>query len=295
MRSIPAVAPSGKSTAATAVLFPGQGSQTPGMAGVVAAHCPDLLEQARAELGVDPFDRIGDGTRFAQPAIYCASLAHWKRAGSPVGERVAGHSLGELAALVAGGALAAADGLRLAVVRGQLMEEASEAHPGGMLAALGGGEEVPEAADLGLVLANENAPGQVVLSGELEAIAEARRRLRAAGVRAIRLPVSGAFHSPLMATAASRFREALDGVEFATPERPVFSSTAAAPFEDVRAGLAAALTRPVRWRSTLERMRDAGTRVFLEAGPGEVLTGLVRRTLPEVEARSLAEHEVAHA
>jgi [acyl-carrier-protein] S-malonyltransferase len=290
------VASSEKSTAATAVLFPGQGSQTPGMADVVAAHRPDLLEQARAELGVDPFDRVGDGTRFAQPAIYCASLAHWKRAGSPAGEAVAGHSLGELAALVAGGALAGTDGLRLAVVRGRLMEEAGEAHPGGMLAALGGGEEVPElAARLGLVIANDNAPGQVVLSGGLEAIVEGRRRLRAAGVKAIRLPVSDAFHSPLMATAASRFREALEGIEFATPERRVFSCTTAVPFEDVRAGLAAALTQPVRWRSTLEGLRDAGARVFLEAGPGDVLTGLVRRTLPGAEARSLAEHEVAHA
>jgi malonyl CoA-acyl carrier protein transacylase len=266
------------------------------MAGVTAAQRPDLLEQVRTELGVDPFDRLGEGTRFAQPAIYCASLAHWKRAGSPAGEMVAGHSLGELAALVAGGALAAEEGLRLAVLRGRLMEEAAEAHPGAMLAALGGGDEVPElAARLGLIVANDNAPGQVVLSGEVEAIAEARRQLRAEGVKAIRLPVAGAFHSPAMAPAASRFREALAEVEFAAPRCPVFSSTAAAPFEDPREGLAAALTQPVLWRTTLARMREAGARTFLEAGPGDVLTGLVRRTLPEVEARSLAESEVAHA
>jgi [acyl-carrier-protein] S-malonyltransferase len=283
-------------TAGTAILFPGQGSQTAGMAAVTAAHRPDLLAQATGELGADPFERVSDGTRFAQAAIYCASLAHWRRAGAPRGEMVAGHSLGELAALVAGGALAAADGLALAIVRGRLMEEAGKENPGGMLAALGGGDEVPElAAELDLVVANDNAPGQVVLSGGLEAIAEARRRLREQSVKAIRLPVSGAFHSPLMAPAVDGFREALDRVELATPARPVFSCTAAAPFEDVRAGLAAALTQPVRWRLTLTRMRKAGAGRFLETGPGDILTGLVRRTLPEVEARSLAEVEVAHA
>src|SRR5689334_19608290 len=113
----------------TAVLFPGQGSQTSGMAAVAAAERPDLLELAREELGADPFERIGEGTHFAQPALYCASLAHWQRAGSPTGAMLAGHSLGELAALVAGGALGAEQGLRLAVVRGRLMEEAAEERP----------------------------------------------------------------------------------------------------------------------------------------------------------------------
>jgi [acyl-carrier-protein] S-malonyltransferase len=266
------------------------------MAEVAAAQRPDLLEQARAELGVDPFDHVGEGTRFAQAAIYCAAIACWERAGSPAGEMAAGHSLGELAALVAGGALAAEEGLRLALVRGRLMEEAGEACPGGMLAALGGGDEVAALAGrLGLALANDNAPGQVVLSGELEAIAEARRQLRAAGVKAIRLAVTAAFHSPLMAPAAAGFREALEEAELSPPRRPVFSCTTAAPFEDVRAELAAALTEPVIWRSTLAAMREAGAGRFLETGPGDVLTGLVRRTLPEAEARSLAEAEAVHA
>jgi [acyl-carrier-protein] S-malonyltransferase len=266
------------------------------MAEVTAAERPDLLDQAREELGLDPFDHLGEGTRFAQPAIYCASLAHWKRAGSPAAEMVAGHSLGELAALVAGGALRAEDGLALAVLRGRLMEEAGEAKPGGMLAVLGADEEaLAVAARLGLRLANDNAPGQLVLSGDLEAIAEARKRLRAAGAKAIRLPVSGAFHSAAMAPAADGFRAALAEVELARPERIVFSCGAAAPFEDIRAGLLAALTEPVRWRETLARMREAGARRFLETGPGDVLTGLVRHTLPEVEARSLAEVEPAHA
>lgn len=279
------------------MLFPGQGSQTSGMAAVTAAHRPDLLEQARAELGLDPFDHIGDGTHLAQPAIYCASLAHYKQAGSPGGDMIAGHSLGELAALVAGDALDAEEGLRLAVIRGRLMEEAAEASPGGMIAVLGGEDESVRrlAASFDLTVANDNAPGQMVLSGASDSLSEARRQLRADGVKAIRLPVAGAFHSPLMAGAAEKFRAALEAVEFRRPRLPVFSSTAAEPFEDARAGLAAALTEPVIWRATLQGMHGAGARTFLEVGPGDVLTGLVRRTLEGVEAHSLAEPEAVHA
>jgi len=282
----------------TAVLFPGQGSQTAGMAAVTAAQCPDLLEQARDALGDDPFERIGDGTGFAQPAIFCASLAHWKQAGNPAGDMYAGHSLGELAALVAGGALDPVQGLELAVVRGRLMDEAAAAKPGGMMAVLGGEEDSVRAlaGRFGLAIANFNAPGQLVLSGESDALGEARRQLRADKVKAIRLPVAGAFHSPLMEGAARRFRAELDRVELAPPRTPVFSSTAAAPFEDVRAGLVAALTRPVDWPATLRAMQAAGAATFLETGPGDVLTGLNRRTVPEVESRSLAdEPEAVHA
>lgn len=281
----------------TAVLFPGQGSQTSGMAAVTAAHRPDLLAQAREELGADPFEQIAEGTHFAQPALYCASLAHWQQAGAPAGGLIAGHSLGELAALVAAGALDAGAGLRLAVLRGRLMEEASEQSPGGMLAVLGGEEEgVRElAARFGLTVANDNAPGQAVLSGDAGVLGEARKQARAAGFKAIRLPVAGAFHSPLMEPAVEPFRAALDAVEFQAPRVPVISCTAAEPFDDVRAGLVAALTEPVRWQATLQRMRSEGAATFLETGPGDVLTGLVRRTLDDVEARSLAEPEVVGA
>lgn len=284
-------------TSRTALLFPGQGSQTAEMADVAAARRPDLLELARRQIGEDPFERVGDGTRFAQPAIYCASIAHWEAAGRPSADMVAGHSLGELAALVAGGALAAEDGLRLAVVRGRLMEEAAADTPGGMLAALGEGDcDVPALArELGLVVANENAPGQLVLSGPEEALTAARKRLRASGLKAIRLPVAGAFHSPAMALAAAGFRQALATAEFRPPRVPVFSSTAAEPFADPRAGLAAALTQPVRWSLTLERMHEAGADRFLEAGPGDVLTGLVRRTLDGVQAGALAPAEAVGA
>ena len=283
--------------ALTAVLFPGQGSQTSGMAAVAAAQRPDLLEQARSELGLDPFEHIADGTHLAQPALYCASLAHWKQAGSPAGDMVAGHSLGELAALVAGGALGAEEGLSLAVVRGRLMEEAAQQTPGGMLASLGGEEPTVReiAARFGLTVANENAPGQLVLSGAAEPLTEARKELRASGAKAIRLPVAGAFHSPLMADAARAFRAALDQVEFRPPALPVYSSTAASPFDDPRDRLAAALTEPVIWCKTLAAMEGAGARTFLETGPGDVLTGLVRRTLPDAEASSLAETEAVGA
>jgi [acyl-carrier-protein] S-malonyltransferase len=278
----------------SAILFPGQGSQTSGMAAVTATQRPDLLELARTELGTDPFESIGEGTHLAQPAIYCASLAHYEQAGSPTGAMLSGHSLGELAALVAAGALEAEAGLRLAIVRGRLMEDAGRANPGGMVAALGGEEEAVRAlaAELGLTVANDNAPGQLVLSGALEAVSEARKRLRAEGAKAIRLPVAGAFHSPLMAEASEGFAAALAETEFASPEAPVYSCTAAAPFEDVRAGLAAALTQPVIWQATLRRMAADGAEAFLETGPGDVLTGLVRRTLEGVQARSLGEEAV---
>ncbi|MBS1878711.1 MAG: ACP S-malonyltransferase [Actinobacteria bacterium] len=269
------------------------------MAAVTAAQRPDLLEQARGELGLDPFEHVGDGTHTAQPALFCASLAHHKQAGSPEGEMVSGHSLGELAALVAAGALADADGLRLAVTRGRLMEEASEGRPGAMLAVLGGDEVVVReiAAELGLAIGNENAPGQLVFSGDAEPIGEARKRVRAeAGAKAIRLPVSGAFHSPLMEPAVAGYREALAATEFAPSRVPVYSCTSTAPFDaDPRAGLLAALTEPVLWTATLRAMHADGADTFLETGPGDVLTGLARRTVPDAEARSLAELETADA
>jgi [acyl-carrier-protein] S-malonyltransferase len=269
------------------------------MAAVTAAMRPDLLAQARDELGVDPFEAIADGTHTAQPALFIAGLAHFKQAGEPEGVAYSGHSLGELAALVAAGVLAASAGLSLAVIRGRLMEDASEGRPGGMLAVLGGDEEKVRAiaAELGLAVGNENAPGQLVFSGDAEPIGAARKRVRTeADAKAIRLPVAGAFHSPLMEPAVPGYREALAATEFAAPRAPVFSCTAAAPFAaDPREGLLAALTEPVRWTATLRAMQAAGADLFLETGPGDILTGLARRTLDGVEARSLAEPEAVHA
>jgi malonyl CoA-acyl carrier protein transacylase len=260
------------------------------MAAVTAAQRPDLLEQARDELGADPFEAIADGTHMAQPALYCASLAHYRQAGEPAAQMLCGHSLGELAALAAGDALDDADGLRLAVTRGRLMEEASAVRPGGMVAALGGSDELVAeiAARFELTIANDNAPGQVILSGDAERVGEARKAIRAEGAKAIRLPVAGAFHSPLMEPAIEGYRAALADTDFSAPSATVYSSIRVAPFEDVRGDLLAALTEPVRWRPTLERMYADGARVFLETGPGDILTGLCRRTLgEELESRTL--------
>jgi [acyl-carrier-protein] S-malonyltransferase len=261
------------------------------MAAIAAAELPELVEQATGELGADPFESIGEGTHVAQPALFIAGLAHWKAAGEPGAAFWAGHSLGELPALVAAGALEAGAGLRLAVVRGRLMEEASAVRPGGMVVALGGSDEVVHkvAGEFDLTLANDNAPGQMVLSGDSERVGEARKALRAEGAKAIRLPVAGAFHSPLMEPAVPGYREILEATEF-TPVAGAFSCIAAAPFDDVRADLLSALTEPVRWRETLAAMHDAGATAFVETGPGDILTGLSRRTLgEEVESRSLAE------
>jgi [acyl-carrier-protein] S-malonyltransferase len=268
------------------------------MAAVAASQLPDLVEQAAGELGADPFEQIAEGTHFAQPALFIAGLAFWKAAGEPDAGFYAGHSLGELPALVAVGALEASAGLRLAVVRGRLMEEASAVRPGGMVAALGGTDEVVRkvAGEFELTLANDNAPGQMVLSGDSEKVGEARKALRAEGAKAIRLPVAGAFHSPLMEPAVPGYQEILDATEFGDTEG-AYSCITAAPFDDVRADLLSALTRSVRWRDTLAAMRDAGATAFVETGPGDILTGLSRRTLGEdVESRTLdAEKQAAGA
>ena len=282
-------------SADTALLFPGQGSQTSTMATVAAEQLPELVEQAADELGGDVFEQIGEGTQFAQPALFIAGLAHWKAAGEPTAAFYAGHSLGELPALVAAGALAPGAGLRLAAVRGRLMDEASQVRPGGMVASLGGSDEVVQkvAGEFELTIANDNAPGQVILSGDAEKVGEARKALRAEGAKAIRLPVAGAFHSPLMEPAIEGYREILGQTEFGAAPG-AYSSITAAPFDDIRADLLAALTQPVRWRDTLAALHDAGATVFLETGPGDILTGLCRRTLgEELESRTLDVAKVA--
>jgi [acyl-carrier-protein] S-malonyltransferase len=273
---------------ATAILFPGQGSQTPDMRETVAEVRPDLLSLADEIVGEDPFARAEEGTRFAQPAIFCASLAGWEALGRPSGDFMAGHSLGELAALVAAGSLTERDGLELVALRGKLMQESGErAGDGGMLALMGAGaaDHAPELADAhGLSVANDNSPQQVVLSGDRRAFPEAIAAAKELGLRPMELPVSGAFHSPMMAEAVPSFATALERVEVSPPQGvTVLSAVTAAPFEDVRAQLAQALTMPVRWREVLLAMRQRGAERFVEVGPGRVLTGLVKRTLKDVE------------
>jgi [acyl-carrier-protein] S-malonyltransferase len=274
--------------AVTAILFPGQGSQTPEMRETVAEVRPDLLALAEQVVGEDPFARAEEGTRFAQPAIFCASLAGWEALGRPAGEFMAGHSLGELAALVAAGCLHERDGLELVALRGKLMQESGErAGDGGMLALMGRGaaEHARELAEAhGLAVANDNSPQQVVLSGDRGSFPGAEAAATELGLRAVELPVAGAFHSPMMAEAVPAYTEALERVEVSSPAGvTVLSVVTAAPFDDVRAELAKALTMPVRWRETLLALRELGAERFLEVGPGKVLTGLVKRTLRDVE------------
>src|SRR5438067_7234423 len=228
----------------TAILFPGQGSQTSDMRATVERFRPELLEAAKKAVGADPFARVEDGTRFAQPAIFCASLAGWEALGRPGGDFMAGHSLGELGALVAAGSLRESDGLALVALRGRLMQEAGElAGDGGMLALMGDGaaERATALADEhGLAVANDNAPQQVVLSGAREALPDAAASAKELGLRARELPVTGAFHSPMMASAVPEFAAALAQVEIIPPRVTVVSAVTAAPFDDVRRRLAEA-------------------------------------------------------
>ena len=271
----------------TAILFPGQGSQTPEMRELVARVRPDLLELAGEIVGLDPFPRADEGTNFAQPAIYCASLAGWTALGSPLGAVMAGHSLGELGALVAAGALDERAGLELVALRGRLMHESGvAAGDGSMVAVIGAGasEPAPEIADAaGLTVANDNSPLQIVLSGARAHIPAALAAAKGLGLRAMELDVTGAFHSPMMAGAVPEFTAALAEVRFAQPRVTVVSAVTAAPFTDPRAELAEALTRPVRWREVMLAVHALGAQRFVDVGPGRVLTGLAKRTLKDVE------------
>jgi malonyl CoA-acyl carrier protein transacylase len=277
-------------TGDTALLFPGQGSHVDGMRSFVAEARPDLLAQVIEELGCDPFERVEESTRFAQPAIFCASIAALPSA--PAADWMAGHSLGEFAALVAAGSFSEEDALRLVVLRGALMHE-SAGGSGAMLALRGpdAWESATEIAfETGVYPANHNSPTQVVLGGTAEAIADAHRVARGRGMRAMVLPVRGAFHTPLMESARAPFAAALAMVRVAPPRVPVMSGASATFFpNDVRGGLVDALTSPVRWSDVLEALHVAGARRFYEVGPGRVLTGLVRKTLADVDAAPVAE------
>ena len=286
--------------ALTALLFPGQGSQTDEMRDSVERHRPDLLEQVLDEAGADVFERASDGTRWAQPAIFCAALAGWEQLrGRVEPDLMAGHSLGEIGALVAAEALSAEDGLRLVTARGRLMQEAAEqTGDGGMIAVRARGDrapihEVAEAA--GLSVANDNAPDQLVLSGATAALDEAEAALSERKVRAKRLPVAGAFHSPLMEPAVEPFRALVDEADVSDPNVPVFSCVTAEPFDDIRLRLVEAITSPVRWLEVMRALESRGAERFVETGPGRVLTNLVRKSLDGVEAEAPLAMETARA
>lgn len=239
-----------------------------------------------------PLDTAGQ-----QPAMFKMSVASFADAGIEC-ELFAGHSLGSYAALVAAGAMSAEDGERVVTERGLAMAAAAEESPGGMLALLGCTPEGASklAAQFGLTVANDNAPGQVVITGSnegIEAIEAAEPSDPEAGpdarrLRFKRLPVSGAFHSPLIESAAVRLAAVLEPVEFGDASTVIANGTAR-PYEDPRSELTKELLAPVRFRESLLYMWELGVREFIEFAPGGVLTGLVKRTLPDATALKVAD------
>jgi [acyl-carrier-protein] S-malonyltransferase len=293
-----------------ALLFPGQGSQFVGMGRDLAAAYPAAraaFEEADAVLGV-PLSRLAwegpesdlTATHNAQPAILTHSVAVFRVIRERLGEvsYAAGHSLGEFSAYVAAGSLRFQDALRTVRRRGELMFRSGQERAGAMAAILGLEDGALETvcreasdADGVCVPANFNAPGQIVISGDVAAVERALELASAAGARrALRLNVSGAFHSPLMAVAEAGLRDVLAGIPLADPAFPVVSNAAAAPVGDAaeaRRLLVAQLTAPVRWTESMRALRAAGVEDFLELGPGSVLAGLLKRVDRAASVRSL--------
>jgi [acyl-carrier-protein] S-malonyltransferase len=295
------------------LLFPGQGSQKPGMGKELAASSPAaraVFESVDAALGT-PLSRLCfDGpadeltqTQNAQPALLAHGIAAWESVRDDIEPRVraaAGHSLGELTAYCATGAIDLHSAARLVRKRGEVMHQAGQERPGTMAAILGDTSipledicaQASSSPDGGLVVpANYNSPGQTVISGEVAGVEKAMEMARDAGAkRAVRLPVSGAFHSPLMMPAREGLRIALSAVEFDEPRVPVYANVNAEPVGDATTAvklLIEQLTSPVLWLQTVERLaaRYPGA-LFLELGPGSVLATLVRKTVPGVTALS---------
>ncbi len=244
---------------------------------------PDLTQEELAHTAV------------AQPAIFLVEWAGFLVAkGRRAPEAVAGHSLGEFAALAAAEVLAWPEAFRLVILRGKLMEEASREQPGGMTAVLGLPLEAVEAIarESRCFVANVNAPGQVVLAGELSALAQAEALAPEKGGKAVRLAVAGAFHSPHMAAAARKFEEALENLIFRTPKIAFVSSSTGKTEENpewIKDILRKQMTAPVRWAQAVETLAELGVEEAWEIGPGQVLTRLGKRISPRVRFRALAE------
>ena len=279
-----------------AYVFPGQCAQCVGMGKDLYdnnAQAHELFEQANDILGFRITDLMHAGTdedlrqtKVTQPAIFIHSVLLAKSLGDEFKpDMVAGHSLGEFSALVAAGAMSFADGLKLVSARAQAMQRACELKPSTMAAVLALPDETVESicAEIPgtVVCANYNCPGQLVISGEIEAIDAACERLLAAGAkRALKLKVGGAFHSPCMEPARAELAEAIAATEIHTPVCPVFQNVDALPHTDpaeIKANLIAQLTAPVRWTQTVRNMIAAGATEFIELGPGKVLQGLVAK------------------
>lgn len=279
-----------------AYIFPGQGAQFTGM-GMDVYETSDvareLFERANEILGFDITKIMFEGsaeelkeTKVTQPAIFLHSVALFKALGdSAVPQMVAGHSLGEISALVANGVLSFDDGLRLVSQRAQAMQKACDSVPSTMAAILGLEDELVESvcADVDgvVVAANYNCPGQLIISGEIEAVNEACERLKERGAkRALVLPVGGAFHSPLMEPAREELAAAIEKTTFSTPTCPIYqnvSTTAVTDPAEIKKNLLFQLTAPVKWTQSVENMLKDGATKFIEVGPGKVLQGLVKK------------------
>lgn len=291
-------------------VFPGQGSQEVGMGRDVHQAFPParrLFQEADETLGL-PLSRLCfqgpeetlRQTINAQPAIMVVSLACLQAAREEgcLSEHsvafMAGHSLGEYTALVAAGSIGFGDGLRLVRERGRLMQEAGERTPGAMAAILGLAEQdVAEVChQTGAEVCNLNSPGQVVVGGSTEAVTQAMEAAKDRGARqAVRLNVSGAFHSSLMRPAAERMARALAQVSFARPQVPIVANSTAEPLttaEAIQDELIQQLHRPVLWQRSVERMLEGGVTTLIEIGPGRVLTSLIRRINRSVSTRNIS-------
>ncbi|WP_027880501.1 MULTISPECIES: ACP S-malonyltransferase [Mesoflavibacter] len=288
-----------------AYIFPGQGAQFTGMGLDLYENSPEaqhLFEDANSILGFNITDIMFEGTadqlketKVTQPAIFLHSVILAKTLGDNFKpDMVAGHSLGEFSALVANGALSFEDGLKLVSQRAMAMQKACEIKPSTMAAVLGLEDKLVEdicAKTEGVVVAaNYNCPGQLVISGEVEAINRACEAMKEAGARrALVLPVGGAFHSPMMEPAREELAAAIENTTFSKPNCPIYQNVTASAIIDeteIKANLISQLTAPVRWTQSVQQMIADGATLFTEVGPGKVLQGLVKKIDRSAETES---------